>query len=469
MIQLGYIVSKISFSSVINSIVPFLANNTDYFKFWQALILLLCAAAFHISCKHKKSKCIPLLYGHFFAFQSTSILFQLSGPNFQFSQILFFISEGLQALSYLMLLLASLKIIKPQSSKYLLIFIGIAVLSAILSVITFHKFNLVFFSISLGFIINLIFIYTSMIKPGIGNISNNKKFKVLSIFVFLFLFFQIADKFITIHSQMDIIKEAVSFKLYGVLSVISLILLFLVAFYSIMNFKSNRIEKTRLDFFGKKQALYLIGSLFVAGLILINILVGQEIIKLDKQLIQKASFFAQNFNHSHTQALDFTISDRAKPGYIKLRSQFNAYAKYEGLSSIYSLKLKNDSLFFGPENTDYEINHDTINTQHYQNPPIAFKEALLKGESGVTGHFKDEYGSFYSAYAPVYDKAGKANMLIVIDIPENQRKAQLTSFRLNIIIGFLVLILAAFLIRIIYLLRDTYHFFSVKNIILITG
>lgn len=467
--ELGYIVSEISFPSAINRIVLFLSSNTDYFRLWQGLILLLCAAAFYMSCKHKKSNCIPKVYGHFFVFQSISLFFQVTGHNYQYSQILFFISEGLQSLSYLMLLITSLKIIKPQSTKHLLIFTGIAILTALISVVTFHKFNLVFFSISLGFIINLIFIFTSMFKPGIGNISRNKNFKVFSVFVFLFLFIQIADKFITIHSQIDIIKKADIIIINGFLSVISLMILFFVAYYSIMYFKISRIEKTRLDFFGKKQAVFLIGSLFISGLILINILVGQEKIKFDKRLIQKARFFAQNFNQSHTQALDYTISDRAKSGYIKLRSQFNAYAKYEGLSSIYSLKLKNDSLFFGPENTDYETNHDTINTQHYQNPPVAFKEALLKGECGVTGRFKDEYGSFYSAYAPVYDKAGKTNLLIVIDIPENQRKAQLASFRLNIIIGFLVLILAAFLIRFIYSLRETYHFFSVKNISLITG
>jgi len=410
-----------------------------------------------------------MLYGHFFVLQSASLLFQVPMLKYQFSPVLFFISESIQALSYIMLLITSLKIVKPQSSKHLLVFTGVVVFSSILSVITFHKFNFIFFSISLGFFINLIFIFTSIVKPGIGNISRNQYFKFFSFSVFFYLFIQIANKFIFLHSQVDIIKRTNVFQLSGINSLISLVLLFLVAYYAITYFKGSRIEKTRLDFFGTKQAAFLIGSLFISGLILLNLLVGQQKLKFDKHLIQKATFFSKNFNQSHTQALDYTISDRAKSGYIKLRSQFNAYAKYEGLSSIYSLKLKNDSLFFGPENTDYEINHDTINSQYYQNPPIAFKEAIIKGECGVTGHFIDEYGSFHSAYAPVYNEDGKVNMLIIIDIPENQHKAKFSCFRLNILLGFFVLIFAAFLIRLIYSLKETYHFFSVKNISLITG
>lgn len=125
---------------------------------------------------------------------------------------------------------------------------------------------------------------------------------------------------------------------------------------------------------------------------------------------------AMGVNPDRVKELSFTIDDKDKPAFTRIRKQMRAWGRYMGIRSIHSMMMKQGRLIFGPENIDESDPLASRPGTEYIKPPVEFADAWIRGESGVTKPYIDEYGSFISGYAPVFDRSsGRVLMVVAVD------------------------------------------------------
>lgn len=129
-----------------------------------------------------------------------------------------------------------------------------------------------------------------------------------------------------------------------------------------------------------------------------------------------ARAIAMGINPDRINDLAFTAEDKTSPSFIRIREQMKAWGRYTGLRSIYSMEMKEGRFYFGPESIEENDPMASPPGTEYLQPPRAFIDAWISGQSGVTGPYTDEYGSFISGYAPVFDRmSGRVLMIAAVD------------------------------------------------------
>jgi PAS domain S-box-containing protein len=142
-------------------------------------------------------------------------------------------------------------------------------------------------------------------------------------------------------------------------------------------------------------------------------------------LLSQAVSVARTVNLDRVKGLSFTASDKTDPKFQRIRSQMRAYAqtilpsfgpdaKYV---SIYSMVLRDNKVVFGPESIDVNDSRASPPGTIYQEPPAAVLKALQSGQPQTEGPYKDEYGQFVSAFAPVLNPStGEVSLVVGMDI-----------------------------------------------------
>jgi PAS domain S-box-containing protein len=181
--------------------------------------------------------------------------------------------------------------------------------------------------------------------------------------------------------------------------------------------------------------------------------------ELRKKLLRQVEAIARTINQEQIKELTFTIRDKYKPEYLQLCEQMRAYKNtvHESFNvsdlSIYSMKMRNDSLIFGPEsyleNDSFASPPGTV----YQKSTKANREIFKNGKAFIEGPCIDEYGTFISAFAPIINPVnGQVLMIIGMDIEYSSFQKAIAYPRLItflcVLLLLLVLMSGAFLLTI---------------------
>jgi hypothetical protein len=128
--------------------------------------------------------------------------------------------------------------------------------------------------------------------------------------------------------------------------------------------------------------------------------------------------------------LTFTSSDRGTPAFEQIRKQMVAYGNIISQRGIYSMALRDDSLVFGPENYADNDPMASMPGTIYQKPSTRGFGIFNTGKPIVIGPITDEYGTFISALAPVYDpRSSEVLMTIGIDFLSEDWQAAINATR----------------------------------------
>ena len=144
-----------------------------------------------------------------------------------------------------------------------------------------------------------------------------------------------------------------------------------------------------------------------------------------EHLLQQATAVARTIHYDMVEPLSFTLADKADPRFQRTRSQMIAYAEAILPSfgpeakylSIYSMARRGDKILFGPESIDEADSRASPPGTIYYEPPSAVHEAFESQLPRTVGPYKDEYGTFVSAFVPVIDlRTNKVVLVIGMDI-----------------------------------------------------
>ena len=175
--------------------------------------------------------------------------------------------------------------------------------------------------------------------------------------------------------------------------------------------------------------------------------------EMRERLLQQAVEIADAINPDLVKKLTFTPADRGTPPFEQIREQMISYgrifmsinnqdSKYYG---IYSMLLRDGKIIFGPENIDEKNPLSSLPGTVYDQPPAGLFNLFNNGQAFTTGPFTDEYGTFVSTFAPVYDKqSGKVVMIIGVDIMADDWQASLNSVhRKPVLMAIIVIIFSS--------------------------
>ncbi len=193
---------------------------------------------------------------------------------------------------------------------------------------------------------------------------------------------------------------------------------------------------------------FLLFLLFVAGFFVANWKGQQKDKELKKNLQRQVEAIARTIHTAEVKSLSFSLKDRINPEFQMFSEQMKAYKKMiqENLKvsnlSIYSMILRNDSILFGPESYNVGELYASPPGTFYKEPTIAVKRVFTNGKSFVEGPYTDEYSTFISAYAPVFDPVSrKVMMLIGMDIEYTAFKKEIALPRLITFLCILLLVM----------------------------
>ena len=158
-------------------------------------------------------------------------------------------------------------------------------------------------------------------------------------------------------------------------------------------------------------------------------------------LLSQARAIARMIDINRVKALSFTAADKTNPYFQRLCGQMTAYARGMNLNSIYSMTVRDGAIFFGPKNLAKNDLPDWLPGTVYKEPPAELCEVFQNHRSLTAGPFKNEYGTFISAFAPVFDPLTDEVLLVIgMDIEAESWQATIARARLVHLLFTLVLI-----------------------------
>lgn len=183
-------------------------------------------------------------------------------------------------------------------------------------------------------------------------------------------------------------------------------------------------------------------SILILSLIALNRVEKITDKNLRNRLLTQVGAVAGTINHERIKLLTFTPEDNENPAFLRLENQMRVYAGAMGYRSIYSMAQKNGNIVFGPESLNEK---DPLASQPgtvYKNPPHEIKEVFKTGKPLTAGPYTDEYGTFVSAFAPVFDlQSDNILTVIAIDIEAHDWQAVIAKSRFMVILFTLLLII----------------------------
>lgn len=199
-----------------------------------------------------------------------------------------------------------------------------------------------------------------------------------------------------------------------------------------MSATSSADWERMLDWRGIVAALALVGLGWLAG----DWSMRQADLRTRDGLLQQVLQVAGAIDLNAARSLSFTEADEGTPAFEEIRRQMIASAQSSRHRSIYSMAIRNDAIVFGPESLDRGDAMASAPGEVYEQPSPGDWEALRSGKPFVAGPLADEYGTFITAVAPVFDaRSGDVLMAVGIDIPADEWRAQIRAARIPPILG----------------------------------
>lgn len=197
---------------------------------------------------------------------------------------------------------------------------------------------------------------------------------------------------------------------------------------------------------GRNSLLILIAAMVivvVTGILVTRWRCGEVDRKIREEILIQTVEIAQTINPALVKKLTFTGSDYKLPEYQQIRSQMIAYGKLIRQRGVYSMAMKGSDIVFGPENYP---EGDPMGSGPpgtvYEQPGEDDFRIFKDGKPVVTGPITDEYGTFVSGMAPVFDPAtGKILMVIGIDILATDLQRSIDRAKIQSIAGTILFLL----------------------------
>lgn len=175
---------------------------------------------------------------------------------------------------------------------------------------------------------------------------------------------------------------------------------------------------------------------------------------IKNEILRHARAVANAIMPERAQNLKFSPDDNNNTDFILTRNQMISYGYYSGLKSIYSFKIINGKLVFGPENIEVNSPMASPPGTVYLEPHGDFIKVFREALPGVIGPYTDEYGTFITGYAPVIDpRSGKVLMVVGIDFSAADWKKEVSATRLTVFIITFFFILAVSVMGVILFVR----------------
>lgn len=140
--------------------------------------------------------------------------------------------------------------------------------------------------------------------------------------------------------------------------------------------------------------------------------------RMRSEMLQEALSLSRSINPQLVASLAFAPSDTGLAEFRRLDSQIKAYQSVSGFRGIWTMALRDGMLLFGPESygSDEPLG-EGLPGEMYENPPAQDYEIFRTGEAFTLGPYTDEYGTFISASAPVFNPA-TGNVMMVVGLDE---------------------------------------------------
>ncbi len=181
--------------------------------------------------------------------------------------------------------------------------------------------------------------------------------------------------------------------------------------------------------------------LVVAGLTLLAALLSTWLVQrigdgMREELLQSARLVTQALEANQVDSLSFTSSDEALPEFQNLNRRMKELVSSLRLSwvsshncvSIYSLKQRDNTLYFGPESIPPNDPAASPPGTPYLNPPPELLDVFTTCEPITVSPFTDEYGTFVSAFVPLLpSQPGRPPTVIGLDVQVHDWKWSLAA------------------------------------------
>ncbi len=163
----------------------------------------------------------------------------------------------------------------------------------------------------------------------------------------------------------------------------------------------------------RQWAWVLIAAVTVSGILFSSWIAGRSDTQLRQDLLLRARIIADSVNLDDVKALSFTLEDRSDPGFVKLGAWMKKLAGDMGCRSLYTMALRGDTLVFGPESLAPGDPDASPPGTVYRSPPESLRQVFRNLEAVTAGPYRDEYGTFVSAYSPVIDPVTKRVIMVI--------------------------------------------------------
>ena len=108
---------------------------------------------------------------------------------------------------------------------------------------------------------------------------------------------------------------------------------------------------------------------------------------------------------------DFQLANR-QLRHLARALQSGTAAK-EGFVSIYSMRLRDGQIVFGPESIPEDDHRASPPGTLYEKPPEGLIQVFASGQPLVVGPYTDEYGTFVSTFIPLADTSGRTTEIVI--------------------------------------------------------
>ena len=152
--------------------------------------------------------------------------------------------------------------------------------------------------------------------------------------------------------------------------------------------------------------------------------------EMRKTLLRRAVEIAAKVNPELAKRLTFTAADKGTAAFDQLQKHLVAASRTFQQSGIYTMALREGTIFFGPESYPESDPMASPPGTVYRQPSQEFLQVFKDKRPVTVGPATDEYGTFVSSVAPVLDPhTDEVLMAVGVDILSEDWQASLNSDR----------------------------------------
>ncbi len=134
-----------------------------------------------------------------------------------------------------------------------------------------------------------------------------------------------------------------------------------------------------------------------------------------------AQSVASGFNYAMIAPLTFSVKDTSNAMYAHITEQLQIVSSHYEHTQIYTMVMQDSLILFGPCSQSETYSLHSLPGDVYQQPPPGLATLFESGRSLLVDPYRDEYGYYVSAFAPVlHPLTSTPAMIIGVDMEAEQ-------------------------------------------------